>query len=274
MDNLLRDLSQGRVYDLEQPRYFGAPIFPSHAPGFVYTLHRHHEPGTGSARTSASGTIYASEHSGTHIDALSHQAENLTLHGGREVNADLQTSAGFSQLGVETIPPLVGRGILLDVARSRGVAYIDASLPVTRADLEAAAQQQGVDVREGDFVLVRTGNGARWENPEIYLAGAGVTADASSWLASQHVRAVGADNVAWDVPDVVDPDLDVTLPGHVILLVRHGIYILENLFLEDLAREQQHEFLFVCLPLKMLGATGSPVRPIAVVSGSENASRQ
>ena len=266
MENLLRELSEGRVYDLEQPRYFGAPIFPSHAPGFVYTLHRRHEPGTGSARTSASGTIYAAEHSGTHIDALSHQAENLTLHGGREVNADVQTSTGFTELGVETIPPLVGRGVLLDVARSRGAACIEASQPVTRDDLETTARQQGVDVREGDFVLVRTGNGARWENPDVYLAGAGVTADASVWLANQRVRAVGADNVAWDVPGVVDPELNVALPGHLILLVRHGIYILENLFLEDLAREQQNEFLFVCLPLKMRGATGSPVRPVAIVS--------
>src|ERR1700731_4857997 len=101
MENLLRELAQGRVYDLEQPRYFGSPIFPAHAPGFVYTLHRHHEPRTGSARTRASGTIYASEHSGTHIDALSHQAENLTLYGGREVNAATQTAAGFTEHGVE-----------------------------------------------------------------------------------------------------------------------------------------------------------------------------
>ena len=92
-----------------------------------------------------------------------------------------------------------------------------------------------------------------------------MTGSAASWLAEKHVKAVGADNVAWDEVGVVDPDLHITLPGHLILLVRHGIYIIENLFLEELARDQRYEFEFVCLPLKMRGATGSPVRPIAIV---------
>ncbi|MBE3559153.1 MAG: cyclase family protein, partial [Ktedonobacteraceae bacterium] len=104
-----------------------------------------------------------------------------------------------------------------------------------------------------------------WQDPQTYLAGAGVHTDASQWLAEQRVRAVGADNIAWDTPGYLDPDLKVTLPGHVVLLVRHGIYILENLFLEELARDRRYEFLFICLPLKMRGATGSPVRPVAVV---------
>src|ERR1700674_3787939 len=101
-----------RIYDLEQPRYFGAPVFPSHAPGYVYTLHRHHEAGTGEARTSASGFMYTTEHSGTHIDALCHQAEDVRLYGGREVDARVQTSSGFTELGVETIAPIVTRGVL------------------------------------------------------------------------------------------------------------------------------------------------------------------
>jgi kynurenine formamidase len=73
--------------------------------------------------------------------------------------------------------------------------------------------------------------------------------------------------VAWDEPGVLDPELKVTLPGHLILLVRHGISIIENLFLEELARDQRYEFTFICLPLKLQGATGSPVRPIALVAG-------
>lgn len=260
-------LSHARIYDLEQPRYFGAPVLPVHAPGFVYTLHRHHERGMGESRTSASGFIYTAEHSGTHIDALCHQAEDLHLYGDREITAQLQTSTGFTELGVETIAPLLTRGVLLDVARYRGVDWIEADQPVTRGDLEAVTRSQGASVREGDVVLVRTGLGALWQDPTRYLQGGGMSADASSWLASQRVRAVGADNVAWDVLGVIDPDLKVTLPGHVILLVRHGIHILENLLLEELARDRQYEFLFICLPLKMQGLTGSPVRPIAVVTG-------
>jgi len=264
-EQLFDFFSQARVYDLEQPRYAKAPIHPAHAPGYVYTLYRRHEEGLGEARTSASGFVYASEHSGTHIDALSHQAEDLYLHGKKKVTAQLQTATGFTELGVETITPMLSRGVLLDVARYRGVDWIEADKPITRQDLEGTCEQQKVTLRQGDVVLVRTGNGVRWQYPGGYLAGGGTSGDASQWLADLHVKAVGADNMAWDTLGVVDPDLHVSLPGHLILLVRHGIYIIENLFLEDLARDQIHEFLFVCLPLKMRGATGSPVRPIAVV---------
>jgi kynurenine formamidase len=253
------------IYDLEQPRYFGAPIHPAHAPGFVYTLYRRHERGVGEARTSASGSIYMMEHSGTHIDALCHQAEDMHLYGGREVTARLQTAAGFTELGVETIAPLLAHGILLDAARHRAVERIEAGKPINRDELTAIMHSQGVSVGEGDVVLVRTGNGAHWQDAPTYLRAGGMSADASFWLADLKVRAVGADNMAWDEIGVVDPDLQVALPGHMILLVRHGIYIIENLFLEELARDRCYEFTFVCLPLKLQGATGSPVRPIAMV---------
>ena len=258
--------SSQHMYDLEQPRYFGAPIHPGHAPGYFYTLHRHHERGAAEARTSASGFMYTTEHSGTHIDALCHQAEDLHLYGDREINASIQTSQGFTELGVETIAPIVAHGVLLDLASYRSVDRIVAENPINQDEMEAAAQKQGVQIGEGDVVLVRTGNGALWHDPEVYLQAGGVTGSASQWLANKGVRAVGADNMAWDEMGLFDPDFKVTLPGHLILLVRSGIYIIENLFLEDLARDQRYEFTFVCLPLKLRGATGSPVRPIAIVS--------
>src|SRR5438094_2319473 len=171
--------SNARVYDLEQPRYFGAPIFPSHAPGYFYTLHRHHERGMGEARTSASGFMYTTEHSGTHIDALCHQAEDVHLYGGREITARLQTAAGFTELGVETIAPLLAHGVLLDAARHRAVERIEAGKPINRDELEAIMHSQGVSVREGDVVLVRTGNGALWQDAATYLRAGGMSADAS-----------------------------------------------------------------------------------------------
>ncbi len=256
--------SNTRIYDLEQPRYFGAPVYPAHAPGYFYTLHRRHERGMGEARTGASGFMYMTEHSGTHIDALCHQAEDCHLYGGREVDARLQTPFGFTELGVETIAPIMTRGVLLDIARRRGVDRIEVGNPITPDELEAAARSQGVSIGEGDVVLLRTGNGAFWQDPAVYLQAGGVNGAASSWLASRGVMAVGADNMTWDEVGLLDPDLKVTLPGHVILLVRHGIYIIENLLLEELARDQRYEFTFICLPLKLRGATGSPVRPVAI----------
>ena len=146
--------------------------------------------------------------------------------------------------------------VLLDLARYRSVDRIVAGNPISQHELESAAQKQGVQIGEGDVVLVRTGNGALWQDPEVYLQAGGVTGSASQWLASKGVMAVGADNMAWDEMGLFDPDFKVTLPGHLILLVRSGIYIIENLFLEELARDQRYEFTFVCLPLKLEGRNG------------------
>ena len=258
IEALLDSVEKARVFDLEQLRYAGAPSHPAHTPGFNYFLHRHHARGAPEARTGASGIIVTPEHSGTHIDALAHQAENLTLHGGIHVDEGVQTSVGFKKLGIETMAPLVARGVLIDVA---GEKRLEPEYAITPADLERAAR---VEVREGDVVLVRTGFGALWSKPDQYLRAAGVSAAGSRWLIDRKVRAVGADNMAFDVMGPPDPELKVTLPGHILLLVRAGIPIIENLNLEELAAAKVQEFLFVCLPLKMRGATGSPVRPIAI----------
>jgi kynurenine formamidase len=254
-------LASARVFDLEQLRYAGAPSHPAHAPGFNYFLHRHHAPGAPEARTGASGIVVMPEHSGTHIDALAHQAENLVLHGGIPVDSGVQTSTGFKALGIDQMAPIVGRGILLDVA---GADRLEPEHQITVEELEHAEAAAGVEVRAGDVVLVRTGYGSLWNQPGEYLRAAGVSGAGSRWLAERNVKAVGADNVAWDVVGPTDPELGVTLPGHILLLVRAGIPIIENLNLEELSATKVYEFGFVCLPLKMRGATGSPVRPIAI----------
>ena len=264
MPDLLDAARHGRVYDLEQLRYHGAPTHPAHAPGFFYSLHRRHEPGLGESRTSASGVVVMAEHSGTHIDALCHQAENLHLFGGTHVDPRVQTSAGFREHGIDAVAPLVTRGVLIDLCRQQGVERLDLEAEVGAGQLREAADAQGVTIAAGDTVLVYTGNDARWESADEYLRGPGMGASTSTWLAEQRVAAVGADNMAWDRIGAVDEELGVSLPGHLILLVRHGIHIIENLRLGELARDRVTEFLFVCLPLKMRGATGSPVRPIAI----------
>jgi kynurenine formamidase len=117
------------------------------------------------------------------------------------------------------------------------------------------------------MALIRTGNSSRyWKDPEGYLSGPGMAASASYWLAGKGGVAEGADIMACDVIGAKDPDLGVILPGHLILLARNGIYIVENLQLEVLAAGQ-HRFSFFCTPLKFVGATGSPVRSLASVSG-------
>ncbi len=254
MTELSDALAGAKIYDLEHPRHAGAPVWPAHAPGVLLKLHRRHEAGLGAARTSASALLVMAEHSGTHIDALCHQAENLSMYGGVRVDAEVQTPEGFTQLGIDTVPPLFARGVLLDCA--------DAGHAIGADALQRAAD--GLDITAGDVILIRTGAGALWHDPEAFLAAGGIDASGSRWCAERRPLAVGADNMAWDVPGEDDPELG-SLPGHLVLLVREGIYIIEALNLEELARDGVREFAFACLPLKLRGGTGSPVRPIALV---------
>lgn len=262
-----------RVFDLEQPRTPQMPIHPAHQQaGYSYLLHRHHEdeyrPEEAGPRTGAAGIIICGEHTGTHIDALCHQSDALVLYGGVKVDSSVQTSRGFKEHGVEEIPPILAPGVLLDVATSAGVGELEPGYAITDEDLRACCEEQGVSVESGDVALVRTGNARYWSDPARYLDGPGVAASASYWLAEKRVFAVGADNMAWDAPGVRDPELGCLLPGHLILLARHGIYIIENLALEELAAAGAYRFDFVGTPLKFVGATGSPVRPLAVVRGA------
>jgi kynurenine formamidase len=267
--SLADSLRAARVYDLEQPRFRGMPIHPTHLPGYFYALHRRHRdtysPAENGPRSGASGVLTMMEHSGTHIDALCHQACGLTLFGGVPTDS-AETPTGFTKLGVETVPPLLCRGVLLDVAGWKGQARLPPATAVGADDLAGCAAAQGVEVRRGDVLLVRTGYGTLWHDEAAYLRAAGVGKSGTLWAADRGVVAVGADNMAWDAPEERDPDTGATLFAHVFLLPQKGVYILENLDLEGLARDRAYDFAFIGIPLKLKGATGSPLRPLALVT--------
>jgi kynurenine formamidase len=265
---LIDQLTSARVFDLEQPRFAGMPVHPAHKPGYFYGLHRRHRdsyrPAQHGPRSGASGILTMMEHSGTHIDALCHQACDLTLHGGVNVD-DVERMDGYRVLGAETMAPLIGRGILLDIAGLKGVARLTPNYAITADDLIAAARHASVTVKAGDVLLVRTGFATAWTDEGVYLNAAGVSKSGNLWAADQGVKAVGADNMAWDCMTDRDPETNMTLFGHAHLLVTHGIHIIENLNLEELADARIHEFAFVGVPLKFRGATGSPIRPLALI---------
>ena len=257
-----------RVYDLEQPRTQGMPIHPAHRPGYSYQLHRRHrdgyDPARSGSRSGASGILMMMEHTGTHIDALSHQAADLHLYGGIEVTPEVETPRGFRTHGIEAMDPIVTRGVLLDVSAAKGQDPLPPHYRITAADLEAAARYGGVEVRPGDALLVRTGYAKLWGDEARYLDAAGVGREGSEWSADHRVRCVGCDNMTWDETEERDPQTGGTLFAHLHLIARCGIPIIENLTLDALSRDRCTEFLFICTPLKFVGATGSPVRPIAV----------
>ena len=138
---------------------------------------------------------------------------------------------------------------------------------ITADELKACAAAESIMPQKGDMLLVRTGYAARWNDAAAYLEAAGVSKSGSLWAAEAGVAAVGADNMAWDAPQERDPETGSMLFGHLHLLAQKGIYIIENLILEELAREHHYEFAFVGIPLKFMGATGSPIRPLALVPG-------
>jgi kynurenine formamidase len=237
-------------------------MFPANAPNYTFMLHRRHEQGLES-RTSAAGMILTADHAGTHVDALCHQAEDMHMFGGVPVTAANQDPGGVRVLSAEALPPIVRRGVLVDLVEARG-ARLPPRYLVERAELEAAAESQGVAVRPGDVLLIHTGWGAAWEDPD-YISGGGMARSSGEWAVEHGVYAVGADNMSWDLPGYVDQVLGHSLPNHTLLLARAGILIFENLLLEDLAASGAKEFLFVSLPLKLVGATGSPTRPVAII---------
>lgn len=265
-DRLLAAVTAGvRLVDLGQPLFTGMPCSPNH-PGFRMVLQRRHgdqvRPDGGSA---ANEIIVTGGHVGTHIDALAHVSHDGLLHGGARAD-DVQRGGRMSTLGAEHIPPMLTRGVLLDVAADAGV--LPPGYGVTADDLRAAALRAGVEVRSGDVVLVRTGWARHFDDAATYLGQdsgvPGVTEDAARWLAERGVLATGTDTTAYEqIPPGAGHRV---LPVHRILLVENGIYIIEHLNLEQAAAEGLTEFTFVLAPLRIVGGTGSPVRPLAAVA--------
>jgi kynurenine formamidase len=206
-------------------------------------------------------------HVGTHVDALSHVSHDGLMHGGVDAAA-AQTGGVFRELGAEHTPALLTRGVLLDVAAARGVDVLPAGYGVTADDLEAAAERAGARPGPGDVALVRTGWARHFDTPSVYLGQQdgvpGATPEAGRWLAEAGVVAAGADTTAFEQ---IRPGAGHSvLPVHRILLVEAGIHIIEHLALETAAAEGLTEFVFVMAPLRIVGGTGSPIRPVAAVA--------
>lgn len=215
--------------------------------------------------SSATDLLISGTHVGTHIDAFAHYSHDGRLHGGTD--AVTAQAAGFPDHDVRSIPPIVGRGVLLDVPAALGLAACPAAYEITPADLDATVQVQGTEPRPGDVLLVRSGwplvaatSGRGVEGvPGVGEAGA-------YWLAGQQPRAVGADTGGFErLPP--SPDVRTALPAHRIFLYEHGINIMENVQLEELAAGGHHEFVIIVAPMPLEGATGGPVRPLALLPG-------
>ena len=265
IQTLTQALTQARVYDLAQPYAVGMPHYPTHPP-FLFSLTKKHGDIVSETGVSAAAdSIALGTHVGTHIDALCHFSCNGRLYGGVDAASVQSYGAGLGHLSVDTVAPLIRRGVLLDIAGHLGIDTLPADTAITPELLESAAASQQVEVRAGDVVLLRTGWARYWDDPVRYTTGGsgnqacspGPELAAARWLSSRGVFAAGSDTLAFErVPS--------GMQVHVHLLVENGIHIIEVLNMEELARDRVYEFAFLAAPMKIKGGTGSPVRPLAL----------
>jgi kynurenine formamidase len=200
---------------------------------------------------------------GTQLDGFAHQSIEYSHYNCFKTD-EISSRTGFTKLGIEKVGTLMARGVLIDVAALKGVETLPDTYEITPQDLQQALQRQNVQLQPGDVVLVNTGWNKLWakDNARYVKTCPGIGVAAAEWLAKQDPMLVGADN--WPVEVAPNPDPQLSLPVHQIMLAVHGIHILENLKLDELSAKKIYEFAFVMQPLKAQGFSGSTVAPVAI----------
>ena len=251
----------GRVFDLAHVLDSAVPAFPGRE-----FRQRLGAPEGGIGRNQVGWvveTVMAPSQIGTHMDGLNHLRIGDRSYNGFRL-ADITEKWGTNRLGIETLPQVVTRGLLLDIAAVRGVDRLGAGEVVTPEDAEKALARNGLAVEPGDAVLFHTGWGTQWGvDSAAYAAGEpGPGGALGAWLADHRVALCGCDTWSFGPVPPEDPDEPFVVPQ--ILNAHHGVVVLENLRLAELAAAGVAEFLFVVSHAKLRGATGAWVAPLAV----------
>ncbi|MBI3954261.1 MAG: cyclase family protein [Chloroflexi bacterium] len=255
-----RLVKRGRVYSLSVPLSRDGPQWPLRHKTWQVTTHRNDPSPGGTGGCDDVLTMHS--HSGTHMDALCHVWYDSKMYNGYDVEANV-TSLGTGKNAIANVRALVGRGVLLDVARFLGVDHLDKGQQITSRQLDDCAQAQKVAIEPGDVVLVRTG----WmrlfaSDRALFDSGEpGVNGECVRWVKAHDVVAVGADNHGVEAMAVIPP---ARLPFHLGAIRDLGVYLLENLDLEELAADHAYEFLLIVAPLRLPTGVGSPINPVAI----------
>ncbi|MCG3211219.1 MAG: hypothetical protein FOGNACKC_04858 [Anaerolineae bacterium] len=269
-----RLVRQGRVYDLAHVLDEKVPAFPGRTFRQSLTTSAHllnrRRPDAGAAGWGANNVnwivelVSSTSQLGTHLDALNHLQIGDRCYNGHTLT-DLAEEWGTNKLGIETVPQIITRGLLLDIARLHGRERLEQGYVISVADVTTALKRQEVQVKRGDAVLFHTGWGDLWmQDNETYLSGEpGPGIDAALWLVEQGVALTGCDTWSFGPVPPEDPAQPFVVPQ--TLNVRHGLFIVENLSTAALAHDQVHEFMLVLTHAKLRGATGAWVSPVAIV---------
>lgn len=247
----LRLVRSGRLYDLGRVLDEGVPVFPGRyfRQTLVTTAHHSNGGGLGLNRVNwITEQIAATQQLGTHLDALSHLQIGDRGYNGWSV-VQLAGTAGVNRLGVETVPQIVTRGWLVDVA------------PLGPGEVIGIPD---IDPTPGDAVLFHTGWGGHWDDSDTYLSGEpGPGRELARWLVERGVALTGCDTWSYGPVPAEDPDRPFEVPQ--LLNARHGVFIVENLDTSELARDSVREFALILTHAKLRGATAAWTSPIALV---------
>jgi kynurenine formamidase len=258
----VRLIRTGQVFELGRELTMTMPLQATR----TFELHtKRTTPLQGSNRRGSNEEMVVAEigQVGTQFDAFAHQTIGDSIYNCFKVD-EIATRNGFTKGGIEKIGSLVTRGVLIDVAALKGVEMLADTYEITVDDLQQALKRQQIAVQPGDAVIVHTGWGRLWgrDNGRYMKTNPGLGATAAEWLARQDPMLVGSDSAPINVTP--SPDAMLSNPVHQIMLVVNGIFLLENLRLDELAAARAYEFALMVQPLKLVGATGSTVAPTAM----------
>lgn len=264
----LKNVRKGKIMSLGQTYESNMPTVWFHGP-FFYNTYRTAENCLEmfkNFKNKLGSTVCRyelSDHTGTHVDSLNHASTKYELYNGSDIRK-ITSDSGTTQLGIDTMPPVFTRGILLDFPSYFGVDILEPSFEITPKHLESVARKGNIHFKPGDAILFYTGYSKLWikDNARYLGDGPGPGIPAARWLAKKRVGITGADTSSFEV---VKKNSKQLFPCHQILIKENGIHLVENLKLDELAQAKVTEFLFVLSPLKFKGGAGSPVAPIAVI---------
>ncbi len=257
-------VSSGQVISLAQSLSPRTP-FPPHRAGMQHFMGRSGGDYAAGARRPggfqfAEDTLLMPAHIGTHIDALCHAWYDDQLYNGFP-GVGTRGTSGAARCGIDKMGPIATRGLLLDIVAVRGGALMDGTAIGVR-DLIDAAAIAGIEPAKGDVVLIRTGWAERVRETISFDTEPGLDLGAALWLAEREIAVVGADNFAVEVLPFA---AGTVFPVHQRLIRDFGIPLLEGLLLKALADTGRHAFLFAASPLPVVGGTGSPISPMAIL---------
>lgn len=273
--SILSKVNDGKVYDLSVEYFVGMPSFDALGdPAYQYWL-THTPHGTvvdnpnGLGKEMNSKVSYTGDaismytHMGTHIDALNHFGLNGKIWNGYTPEEHLGDK-GWKKTGAESIPPIIARGILIDIPAYKNVTTLKKNYRINSDDIKGALANQNVELKTGDVVLIRTGQSANYSDADKYLDNyPGINLDAVKWMVEEkNIMLLGADNLSFEA---FPPEReDNWVPVHTYLLAEKGVMFIEQMFLEELAKDKVYEFAFIASSLKLRGASAGPMRPMAI----------